>query len=47
MFKDSALLPFFLRGHTLRVFHLCFGRVLFSFVMSGVFLLMRLSACNK
>jgi hypothetical protein len=37
--KDSASLPF-LRGHTLRVFHLCFVPVLFSFVLFGVFLLM-------
>jgi hypothetical protein len=33
----------FLRGHTLRVFHLCYVPVLFSFMLFGVFLLMRLS----
>jgi hypothetical protein len=46
IFKDpSSLLfwftAFFLRGHNLRVFHLCFVPVLFSFVFFfGVFLLM-------
>jgi hypothetical protein len=46
IFKDSASLLFFLRGHTLHVFHLCFVPVLFSFVLFGVFLLVRLSACS-
>jgi hypothetical protein len=51
MFKDSVSLlfwftAFFLCGHTLHVFHLCFVPVLFSFVFFGVFLRMRLSACS-
>jgi hypothetical protein len=48
--KESALLLFlfsaFLRGPTLHVFHLCFVPVLFSFVLFGIFLLMRLSTCS-
>jgi hypothetical protein len=39
-------LPFFSRGHTLHVFHLCFVAVLFSFVIFVVSLHVCLSACS-
>jgi predicted membrane protein len=47
MFKDSASLPFFTWSHILRVFHLGFFPVLFSFVIFVVLSLrMCLSACS-
>jgi hypothetical protein len=47
IFKESALLPFFLCSHTLHVSRLCFVPVMFFFVFFGVFLLMRLSASSQ
>jgi hypothetical protein len=44
-FAASFSLPF-LRGHTLRVFHLCFVLVLFSFVIFFLSLRVCLSACS-
>jgi hypothetical protein len=46
IYLRSLLRSFFLCGHTLHVFHLCFVPVLFSFEFFGVFMLMHLSACS-